>query len=276
MGEAEGVAVQAWDGVEVKASDRLEQLERAIAVLQSFDRDHPALTVSDAARITHISRAAARRILLTFQSLGLVRSDGRNYSLTPKVLSIGWDYFATLGLDEVARPIIADVVARLDQTCSVTILDLPDIVFVARVHSRKITALSGGVGSKLPAQATANGRALMSGLEDAQIDEYLERNPLVRYTDRTIVDIAKFRDELSAVREQGWSIVDQEMEVGLLALAIPLEGKYGETRAALGVSSNTLHSSREELLDVSLPVLQEAGQQISVALSRSDHRGPFA
>lgn len=249
------------------SSERLEQLERAISILQAFDADNPAMTVSDAAREADISRAAARRILLTLQSLGLLKSNGRYFSLTPRILSIGWNYFATMGVDDIARPIMADVVKELEMSCSMATLDLPDVLYVARVHTRNMSTVSGGVGSHLPAHASAIGRVLLAHLDADTFTQYLDTDPLFRCTERTETDQNRFREELEQVGRQGWAMVDQELEIGLRALAVPLVGQDGRVDSALGVSSNSAHASLEDLRQRCLPVLQEAARTISASRS---------
>ena len=252
--------------------ERLEQLERAMAVLESFDGDHPAMTLSEVAELTGMTRAAARRILLTLRSLGFLKSDGREFSLTPKVLNLGWNYVASLGVDEIARPVIADLVKRLNESCSMSTLDLPNVVYVARVHPQRVMTMGGGVGSRLPASTTAAGRVLLAALDDAALDEYLAGRPLRQYTPRTITDPDRFRAVLAEVRDQGYCLVDQELEIGLLALSVPVTGRDGRTSAAVSVSSSAARMTPAHFRRECLPPLREAASQISAALSLSDAR----
>src|SRR4051794_35843083 len=155
------------------AGDTLQGLERGLAVIQAFSHEAPAMTLSEVARRTDISRATARRILHTLEALGFVRSDARQFSLSPRVLSLGWAYLSSLNLWEIAEPFMAELSGEVQETCSACTLDLPDIVFVARVPSRRILMMSLGVGSRLPAYATAMGRVLLAGLPDEQVDAHL-------------------------------------------------------------------------------------------------------
>jgi IclR family transcriptional regulator, pca regulon regulatory protein len=253
--------------------ERLEQLERAMAVLESFDGDHPAMTLSEVAELTGMTRAAARRILLTLRSLGHLKSDGREFSLTPKVLSLGWNYFASLGVDEIARPVLADLVKQLNESCSMSTLNLPDVVYVARVNPQRVMTVGGGVGSRLPASTTAAGRVLLAAGGDAVLDDYLAEHPLQQYTPRTVTDPDEFRARLDQVREQGWCLVDQELEIGLLALSVPVTGRDNRTSAAVSVSSSAARMTPAHFRRECLPPLREAAATISSALSRSDARG---
>jgi len=258
----------------VKSGERLEQLERAIAVLEAFDAEHPAMTLSEVAELTGTSRAAARRILLTLRSLGHVKSDGREFSLTPKVLKLGWNYFASLGVDEIARPVIADLVKQINESCSMATLDLPDIVYVARVHPQRIMTIGGGVGSRLPAAATAAGRVLLADLDDTTLQTYLATHPLQQYTPRTVTDPDAFRACLTEARTKGYSLTDQELEIGLRAVSVPITGRNGRTTAALSVSSNAARTTLADLRHDCLPPLREAAATISTALSHLDADHP--
>ncbi|MCC2033183.1 IclR family transcriptional regulator domain-containing protein [Microbacterium allomyrinae] len=251
--------------------ERLEQLERAISVLEAFNRERSSLSLSEVAQLTGITRAAARRILLTLRALGHVRSDGRRFSLTPKVLNLGWGYFASLSISEIAQPIMQEVVTATEGSCSMAVLDGPDIVYVARVHTPRMMTIGGSVGSRLPASATAAGRNLLAGLDDAALDAYLADEPLEQYTRRTITDPELFRAELRTIRDQGWAIVDQELEIGLRAISVPVRGHDGQITSALSVSSNSARVSLLEIRRRSLPALQEAAATISTALLRSGH-----
>src|SRR5689334_25105862 len=171
--------------------ETLQGLERGLAVIQAFSHEAPAMTLSEVARRTDISRATARRILLTLEALGFVRCDGRDFSLSPRVLSLGWSYLSSLSLWEVAQPFMEDLSAEMQETCSACTLDLPDIVFVARVPSRRILMMSLGVGSRLPAYATAMGRVLLAGLPDEQVAEHLAQNELEALTNGTTTGRAR-------------------------------------------------------------------------------------
>jgi IclR family pca regulon transcriptional regulator len=244
----------------------LQSLERGIAVIQVFSRERPALTLSEVARLTGITRATARRILLTLEEVGHVRSDGRMFSLTPRVLSLGWAYLSSLNLWEVARPFMEDLSAETQETCSATTLDLPDIVFVARVPApRRILMMSLGVGSRLPAYATAMGRVLLAGLPDAEVAEHLASTRLEPLTHRTTTDPARLRAIVAAVREQGFSLVDEELELGLRSLSVPLPGPDGRPVAALNLCAAAARVTVEEMHARYLPAMRSTADTISTA-----------
>ena len=248
------------------AGATLQGLERGLAVIQSFSHDAPAMTLSEVARRTDISRATARRILLTLEALGFVRSDGREFSLSPRVLALGWAYLASLNLWEVARPFMQDLSAATQETCSACTLDLPDIVFVARVPApRRILMMSLGVGSRLPAFATAMGRVLLAGLPDAEVAALLAATPLEPLTHRTVTDPRHLLALVAAVREQGYSLVDEELELGLRSLSVPLHGPDGRPVAALNLCAAAARVSVEEMQVSYLPAMRSTADTISTA-----------
>jgi IclR family pca regulon transcriptional regulator len=245
----------------------LQSLERGIAVIQVFSRERPALTLSEVARLTGITRATARRILLTLEEVGHVRSDGRLFSLTPRVLSLGWAYLSSLNLWETAQPMMEELAQRTNESCSAATLDLPDVVYVARVPTRRIMTISLGVGTRLPAYCTSMGRVLLAGLPDPERELFLASARLERQTDRTITDPARLRAAVDEVRERGWALVDQELELGLRSIAAPLRAG-GQTIAALNVAVAAPRVGLGELRDTILPDLLNAARRISEALDQ--------
>ena len=246
----------------------LQSLERGMAVIQVFSREHPALTLSEVARLTGTTRATARRILLTLEKLGHVRSDGRLFSLTPRVLSLGWAYLSSLNLWEIAQPLMEDLVQKTKESCSAATLDLPDIVYVARVPTRRIMTIALGVGTRLPAHATSMGRVLLAGLPDDELDQFLTEAMLERVTDRTVTDPEKLRAIVVQARQQGWALNDQELEIGLRSIAAPIASADGRTIAALNLSAAAPRVSIEELRQRLLPALIETAEGISKSLIR--------
>jgi IclR family pca regulon transcriptional regulator len=252
----------------------LRSLERGIAVIQVFSREHPALTLSEVARLTGTTRATARRILLTLEKLGHVRSDGKLFSLTPRVLSLGWAYLASLNLPELAQPLMENLVERTKESCSLATLDPPDIVYVARVPTRRIMTVTLGVGARLPAHATSMGRVLLAGLSDEKLERFLDDTPLERFTDKTITDADELRAAVAVTRTQGWALVDQELEVGLRSVAAPVtRAPYG-TVAAVNVSAAAQRVSIDEFRERFLPDLLATADSISTAARHAGGRWP--
>ena len=234
-----------------------------MAVIQVFSRDHPALTLSEVARLTGFTRATCRRILLTLEKLGHVRSDGRSFMLTPRVLTLGWAYLTSLNLSELAQPLMEDLVERTRESCSAATLDLPDIVYVARVPTRRIMTIALGVGARLPAHATSMGRVLLAALSEDEFEAYLAETPLERFTERTIVDRDEFRAAIAGVRDRGWALVDQELEMGLRSVAAPINKAHSGTIAAINCSAAAQRVSIDEFSERILPPLLETAKLIS-------------
>lgn len=251
--------------VTTERDQSLRSLERGIAVIQVFSRERPALTLSEVARLTGITRATARRILLTLEKLGHVRSDGRLFSLTPRVLTLGWAYLASLNLAELAQPLMEDLVERTKESCSMATFDPPDVVYVARVPTRRIMTIPLGVGARLPAHATSMGRVLLAGLPEDDLERFLDETELERFTEHTITDADELREAVRRTREQGWALVDQELETGLRSIAAPIQRPPCGTIAAINISAAAYRVAVEEFTTRFLPALLETAESISAA-----------
>jgi len=221
-------------------------------VIRAFDADHRELTLSDVARATGLTRAAARRFLHTLVELGYVRSDGRLFALRPRVLDLGYAYLSSLTLPEVAQPHLEELAATVHESSSMSVLDGHEIVYVARVPTKRIMTMVISVGTRFPAYASSMGRVLLAGQGDSWLDRYLASARLLPLTSRTITDPVRLRAELRRVRAQGWALVDQELEEGLRSLAVPLRDPDGRVVASVNVSTqvsrHTVVSMRAELL----------------------------
>lgn len=234
-----------------RRADFVQSLERGLAVIRAFSASRPSLTLSEVAAATGVTRAAARRFLLTLVDLGYVRSDGRYFSLTARVLELGYAYLSSLTLPEVAEPHLEDLVASVNESSSMSVLDGTDIVYVARVPVSRIMTVAISVGTRFPAYATSMGRVLLAGLPEPDLDKILAELRLEPLTGRTITSPEAFRSELTRIRGQGWSLVNQELENGLRAVAAPVRDSAGRVVAAVNVSAHanrTLESMRRDLL----------------------------
>jgi IclR family pca regulon transcriptional regulator len=244
----------------------VQSLERGLAVIRAFDARHPELTLSEVARICDLTRAAARRFLLTLADLGYVRTDGRMFSLTPRVLELGYAYLSSLSLPEVAEPHLERLVAEVHESSSLCVLDDDSIVYVARVPTSRIMTVAINVGTRFPAYATSMGRVLLSGQPDDAVDAYLERVKLTRLTARTIATVPALRSELRRIRAQGYAIVDQELEEGLRSIAAPIRDRAGTVVAAVNVSVHASRNSVESMRRDLLPPLLAATARIDADL----------
>ncbi|MEU4695087.1 IclR family transcriptional regulator [Actinoplanes sp. NPDC023714] len=240
----------------------VQSLERGLAVIRAFDAQHRELTLSDVARACGLTRAAARRFLLTLTDLGYVRTDGRLFSLAPRVLELGYAYLSSLSLPEVAEPHLERLVARVHESSSLSVLDGDDVVYVARVPTSRIMRVAINVGTRFPAYATSMGRVLLAALPEADLDAYLNRAKLEPLTDRTITSPGALREEIARVRSQGHSIVDQELEEGLRALAAPIRDRNGQAAGAVNVSIHAARATVDDIRERLLPPLLETAAAI--------------
>jgi IclR family transcriptional regulator, pca regulon regulatory protein len=252
----------------------VQSMARGLAVIKAFDEDHQQLTLSEVAGITGLARAAARRFLLTLAELGYVRTDGRMFTLTPRVLELGYAYLSSLSLPQIAEPHLERMVAEVQESASVTVLDDTDIVYVARVPTSRIMRVTISIGTRFPAYATSMGRVLLAGLTPAELDAYLERVSMRPITARTITDPGALRAELDRVREQGWALVDQELEVGLRSLAAPIRDRSGRVAAAANIATHAARTSPAEARRTLLPVLLRTVEQIGADLRAAGSPAP--
>jgi IclR family pca regulon transcriptional regulator len=253
-------------------SDFVQSLERGLSVIRAFDHEHTELTLSEVAAVTGVTRAVARRFLLTLAALGYVRSDGRFFSLTAKVLELGYAYLSSLSLPEVAEPHLETLVGEVNESSSVSVLDGQDVVYVARVPVSRIMTVSISVGTRFPAYATSMGRVLLAGLADADLASYLAAVRLEPLTARTVSSVAALRGELARVRSQGWALVNQELEEGLRALAVPVRDRSGRVVAALNVSAHASRTSLEAMRRDLLPPLLKTAAKVEADLPARTRR----
>jgi IclR family pca regulon transcriptional regulator len=246
--------------------DFVQSLDRGLAVIRAFDADHPELTLSEVARQTGLTRAAARRFLLTLVEIGYMRTDGAKFALRPKVLELGYSYLSSLSLPELALPHMEQLVERVHESSSLCVLDGDEIVYVARVPTRRIMAVVIAVGTRFPAYATSMGRVLLAGRSDDWLDGFLSSADLRGLTPRTLTDVRELRAELVRIREQGWAMVDQELEEGLRSVAAPVRDGSGRVVAALNVAVNASRRSAAEVRAEVVPLLVDTARQISLDL----------
>lgn len=246
----------------------VQSLDRGLAVIRAFDADHSRLTLSEVARATGLTRAATRRFLLTLVELGYVRVEGREFSLRPRVLELGYAYLSGLTMTEVVQPHLEHLVAKVNESSSVSVLDGDDVVYVARVPTKRIMAVVIAVGTRFPAYATSMGRVLLGALPPTELDSYLDRVDLVPYTERTVTRPEDLETAVVLVREQGYALIDQELEAGLRAAAAPLRNPDGTIAGAINVSVHATRASMQQLEEEFVPPLLEAAAHIEQDLGR--------
>ena len=245
-----------------RESDFVQSLQRGLGVIRAFDGRGPALTLSEAAKATGLTRAAARRFLLTLVELGYMHVDGRLFRLSARVLDLGRPYLSSLTLPEVAQPHLRLFVGEVQESATIAVLDGAEIVYLAHASAKKILSVSVGVGTRDPAFATSLGRMLLAGQSDEWLDGYLASVKLQRITPKTITTPARLRAELECVRSQGFALVDQELEDGLRALAAPIHDNHGRVIAAVNVAVHASHWSIDAIGTELLPPLLKTAAAI--------------
>jgi IclR family pca regulon transcriptional regulator len=245
--------------------DYVQSLERGLAVLRAFDAEQSEMRLSEVAAATGLTRAAARRFLLTLVELGYVRFEDGRFSLRPRVLDLGYAYLSGLSFAEVAQPHMEALVRVVKESSSISVLDDLEIVYVVRVPTRRIMTITLAVGTRLPAYATSMGRILLAQLPLEERDERLRRIRLHKLTSHTVSTKKKLREEIERATDQGFAMVDQELEEGLRSAAVPIVDANGEV-AALNVSVHASRTTKKTLRDSYVPSLQEAAVAIEADL----------
>lgn len=246
----------------------VQSFARGLAVIRTFSAEAPRQTLTEVAQRAGLTRAGARRILLTLVQLGYVKSDGKLFALTPKILDLGFAYLSSLPLWNRAEPLMEQLVAEVHESCSAAVLDGADVVYVLRVPTQRIMSINLGIGSRLPACTTSMGRVLLAALPPAEADALIAAHPPRAFNTRTLVDQKALREELDRVRERGWCLVDQELEEGLVSIAAPIVDRRGVAIAALNVSGQAQRTPAARMEAEILPRLREAAQRISALISR--------
>lgn len=240
----------------------IRSLERGLSIIRVFDAEHPRLTLSEAAARSGMPRAGARRALHTLVELGYARQHGREFSLRPTLLSLGFERLADLTLAEVIAPHLQDLSERVGETASASVLDAGQIVYVARVATRSIMRVRIRTGTRFPAESTSMGRVLLASRSEDWLDGFLASVDVARRSTYTTTDVSQLREILRATREQAYALVDQELEEGLRSLAVPVHDGEGTVIAAINVATTAVSSSPRELVDRALPELRRAAAAI--------------
>ncbi|MEU0533787.1 IclR family transcriptional regulator domain-containing protein [Amycolatopsis tolypomycina] len=250
-----------------RGAHHVQSLERGLAVIKAFHAGAAELTLSDVARATGLTRAAARRFLLTLTDLGYVRTDGKYFSLTARVLELGYAYLSSMTLPEVAQPHLEHLSARVHESSSVSVLEGTEIVYVARVAVSRIMTVSINVGTRFPAHATSMGHVLLAGLAEAELAAYFVQASLDRLTERTVTAPQSLRAELAKVAGQGWAMVDQELEEGLRSVAAPIRDRTGCVVAAVNLSTHASRTTAESVREDLVPPLLETARAIEADMA---------
>jgi IclR family pca regulon transcriptional regulator len=237
-------------------------LARGLSVMKAFDDQHASLTLSDVARIVDLPRASARRALLTLQSLGYVESNGRLFSLSPQVLTLARAYLASSPVPRVAQGFLEKISESLGESCSLSILHDQEVIYVARSTRKRIGSLHRDVGAHLPAHCTSMGRVLLAALPDSDLDDFIAAAKLQSFTPYTTIDKRELRLLIQKVRRSGYSLVDQELEIELRSIAVPVRSAGGRVIAAMNVSAQASRTTKKQMVDRFLPALRDAAMKM--------------
>jgi len=245
----------------------MTSLARGLLVIQAFSQRRPQLSISQLSKRTGLSRASVRRCLHTLSKLGFARTDdGRNFYLRPRILTLGHSYLASMPLATAAQPILEHLSQILHESCSIALLDGTEIVYVARANVTRIMAIDLGVGTRLPAFCTSMGRVLLANLSSEELESILPQIEFTHFTDRTVTSVEKLRQALMTVKREGYAIVDQELELGLRSMAVPVRNPAGRVVAAINVGAHGQRVSVQDMQTRFLPYLRAAAQELCLLL----------
>lgn len=261
------------DVASVGATPYVQSFARGLSVIRAFGEDRPTLTLSEVARETGLTRAAARRFLLTLVDLGYVSVDERHFRLTPRVLELGYAYLSSSGLAELAQSHLERLAATTGESCSVSVLDGEHVVYVARVATSRIMRVAISVGTRFPAWVTSMGRVLLADLPAEELASHLDRVDRTAHTARTITDVDQLTARIAEVRERGYALVEGELEEGLRSLAAPIRDQQGTVVAAMNLSMQPLRVPMERVTDEFLPALRRAVAGLEDDLHQVQHAG---
>jgi IclR family pca regulon transcriptional regulator len=256
--------------IDPDSPDFVTSFARGLSVISCFGEQAVALTLAEVAERTSLTRPTARRFLLTLVSLGYVRTDGKRFWLSPKTLELGYAYLSSMAIADIVNASMQHLVELLNESCAMAVLDGMESVYVARVRPRHSMYLQVDVGERQPLYCTSTGRVLLAAMEPEQVDAYLgqiERPALTRYT---ITDETELRKTLREVSASGYALIDQEVELGLRAIAVPVHAKSGKVVAGVSVGTHTGRASKEDIIKKILPPLRDCAREIEGVLIRSD------
>lgn len=241
----------------MRETDFVSGFARGLAVIEAFDETRPKLSIAEASKITGLDRATVRRSLLTLSELGYADYDGKFFALTPKILRLGHAYLSATPLPTIVQPYLDQLSERAGQSASASVLDGTEIVYIARASQKRVMSISLMPGSRLPAYCASMGRVWLAALPEQEARAILARSNLKANTPFTKTDPDALIAEFRRVRDQGYALIDQELELGLCSIAVPLENDRGRIVAALNIGAPAAHVPAAEMVERYLPLLRE-------------------
>ena len=250
----------------MKRRDFVSALEKGLGVIEALGANASRLTLSEVGRGAGITRAAARRYLLTLAALGYAEYDGQRFALTPRVLRLGYAYFSSASLPKLAQPVLERIGERTHEVASLAVLNGTEVLFLARSTRRRIVSATTGVGTRMPAYCSAMGRALLAQWPEPEIDAFLRSIPREKLTPKTKTGVRELLDEIAKVREQGYAISDEELEIGLRSIAVPVADSRGQSVVSIAVSLHAAHMTAAQMIKHVLPTLRSASDELAAML----------
>ncbi len=250
----------------ISERDCIGSFARGLEVIRAFSRASPRMTLSEVAAATNMTRASVRRFLLTLVREGYAGLQGKNFALRPKILELGFSALASMDMWEIAQPVMNDLSERLQESCFAAVLDGDDIIYVARATPQRVVNVGINIGSRVPAYCVSTGRILLAYLPPEQLSAYVKRARMQKITPNTTTSKTRLRAEIEKARQQNWCMADQEFELGLRSISVPIRDRAGQVIAALNVCCPSTRVSPELIRTRVLAKLLDAAGRISAAL----------
>lgn len=244
----------------------MTSLARGLAVVKAFSEQRRAMTIAQLSHKTGIPRAAVRRCLYTLKQLGYADSEANNFYLKPKILSLGYSYLSSTPLTIAAQPALNKISRQLNESCLLGVLEESDVIYISRSQSSRVMSVALNAGSRVPAYCTSLGRVLLSALSEDDLRDYFAKVDLIAHTDHTVSTETELRAILTEVRNKGYAIVEEELEIGLQSIAVPVRGASGMIVAAVNLSAQSSRTARGQLEQVFLPALLNTASELSVLM----------
>ncbi|MEN3367027.1 MAG: IclR family transcriptional regulator, pca regulon regulatory protein [Burkholderiales bacterium] len=244
----------------------MTSLARGLAVIRAFSDQRRSLTIAQISHRTGIPRAAVRRCLYTLKQLGYAESDANNFTLKPKILTLGYSYLSSTPLTVSAQPCLNQISRTLNESCSLAVMDDNEVLYVARSATSRIMSVALNTGSRLPAYCTSLGRIMLAHMPEEQLDAYLAKVKLKAYTQCTVVSVKRLKEILDETRRAGYVVVEEELEVGLRSIAVPVRGATGNVLASLNIGAQATRVTKKQMEEEFLPILLRGAQELSVLL----------
>ncbi|PSH61047.1 IclR family transcriptional regulator [Phyllobacterium sophorae] len=250
----------------MRETDFMNGFAKGLAVIEAFDATNSRLSITDISKITGLERATARRCLLTLAELGYADYDGKFFTLSPRILRLGHSYLTSTPLPRLMQPFLDQLSEKTGESASASVLDGNEIVYIARASHKRVMSINLNPGSRLPAYCSSMGRVLLAAMAQDEARRILENSNRKANTLKTKTTLAALMDELQRVREQGYAVIDQELEIGLCSIAIPVRNMRGATIAAINIGAQAARVSIDEMIERYLPVMQSTRDTITSLL----------